>query len=86
MNISTKVRSRLYRYSLWRRCRVAHGSAPHHPLEAFGRVCAVATPITSVLISLANALYDRDFRAEGRHLGVLGWDGLTAEQILGQVG
>lgn len=56
------------------------------PLEAFGRVCAVATPITSVLISLANALYDRDFRAEGRHLGVLGWDGLTAEQILGQVG
>ncbi|MDB4896079.1 MAG: hypothetical protein JWN15_2341 [Firmicutes bacterium] len=49
-------------------------------------MCAVATPITSVLISLANALYDRDFRAEGRHLGVLGWDGLTAEQILGQVG
>jgi opine dehydrogenase len=56
------------------------------PLEAFGRLCGVPTPITSTLITLAHHLYDRDFRAEGRHLGVLGWDGLTAEEILGQVG
>jgi opine dehydrogenase len=55
------------------------------PLEAFGRLCALPMPITAMLINLANELYDRDFRAEGRHFGVFGWDGLTAEQIIGQV-
>lgn len=56
------------------------------PLEALAQLNGLQVPITAMLITLASELYGRDFRAEGRHLGVLGWDGLTPEQILGQVG
>jgi opine dehydrogenase len=55
------------------------------PLEALGRVAGVPTPLAGLLISLASELHDRDYRQAGRHLGVLGWAGLTAEQILKQV-
>jgi opine dehydrogenase len=56
------------------------------PLEALGRLNGLPVPITTMLITLANELYGKDFRIEGRHLGVLGWDGLTPGQILSQVG
>ncbi len=55
------------------------------PLEALGRLAGVPTPVASLMISLASQLHDKDYRQIGRHLGVLGWDGLTAEQILKQV-
>lgn len=55
------------------------------PLEALGRLAGVATPVTSLLITLASELHGRDYRQTGRHLGVLGWDGLTAENIVEQV-
>lgn len=55
------------------------------PLEALGRLTGVPTPVTSVLISLASELHDRDYRRTGRNLGVLGWEGLSATQILEQV-
>lgn len=55
------------------------------PLEALARLSGLSVPITAMLITLASELYRRDFRSEGRHLGVLGWEGLTPEQILGQV-
>lgn len=55
------------------------------PLEALGRVAGVNTPVTSLLITLASELQDRDYRQTGRHLGTLGWEGLTAAQILEQV-
>jgi opine dehydrogenase len=55
------------------------------PLEAFGRLTSVTTPIASLLITLASELHDQDYRQAGRHLGVFGWDGLSPTQILEQV-
>lgn len=55
------------------------------PLEGFGRVTGVATPIASLLITLASELHDRDYRQTGRHLGLFGWEALTAQEIIGQV-
>ena len=56
------------------------------PLEALGRLAGVPTPVTSLLISLASELKEKDYRQAGRHLGALGWEGLSADQILEQVG
>lgn len=55
------------------------------PLEALGRLTGVPTPLTSVLISLASEVHDRDYRRMGRHLNALGWEGMTAEEILAKV-
>jgi opine dehydrogenase len=55
------------------------------PLEALGRLAGVPTPLASLMISLASQLHDRDYRQSGRHLGVLGWEGLSADDILKQV-
>ncbi|MDB4896701.1 MAG: octopine/nopaline dehydrogenase [Firmicutes bacterium] len=55
------------------------------PLEALGKLAGLHTPVTSLLISLASELHDRDYRQTGRHLGVFGWEGLSAEQILARV-
>lgn len=55
------------------------------PWEALGRLAGVPTPVSSALIALASELHDRDYRATGRNLTVLGWEGMTAEEILKQV-
>lgn len=55
------------------------------PLEAFGRLTGVSTPITSLLISLASTLHEVDYRQSGRHLGQFGWEDLSVAEILGQV-
>lgn len=55
------------------------------PLEALGQLVGVPTPVTTVLISLASELHNKEYRQIGRSLASLGWDGLTAAQILKQV-
>lgn len=55
------------------------------PWEALAKLAGVATPVTTVVISLASELHDRDYRQTGRNLQVLGWEGLSAAEILEQV-
>ena len=55
------------------------------PLEALGQAAGVPTPVATLLISLASVLHEREYRQTGRHLGVLGWHGLTTKDILKQV-
>lgn len=55
------------------------------PLEALGRLADVPTPVSSALISLACELHEKDYRATGRNLKMLGWEGLTLEEISAKV-
>ena len=50
-------------------------------LESLAQKAGIDTPITSALISLANALLQTDFRANGRTLKKLGLQDLDIEQI-----
>lgn len=51
------------------------------PITELGRVAGIPTPASDAVIEMANLLTDRDFRAEGRNLAALGWQGMTVAQI-----
>lgn len=51
------------------------------PWSSLGRQLNVGTPTMDALIHLANVLYAKDFRTEGRTVGTLGLAGLSATQI-----
>lgn len=55
------------------------------PLEAFGKVAGVPTPLTTLLITLASEIHEKEYRQTGRHFDRFGWSDLTAAQILEQV-
>jgi opine dehydrogenase len=55
------------------------------PWEALGQLAGAATPVITMLITLASELHERDYRRTGRHLGILGWEGLAAGQVLALV-
>ena len=52
------------------------------PLEAFGRLYGVDTPLISSLIHLSNALMECDYRKIGRTDRVMGIQGLDAKEFL----
>lgn len=51
------------------------------PLEAFGQLAGVATPVMTSVINLANELLGQDFRVVGRNLKCLGLEGLSVSEI-----
>lgn len=51
------------------------------PMEALGGLTGISTPTISALISMAQVVADRDFRATGRTLERLGLSGLTPAAI-----
>ena len=51
------------------------------PLEAFGQLAGVVTPVMTSVINLANELLGQDFRAVGRNLKCLGLEGLSVSEI-----
>ncbi|MFZ5815593.1 MAG: NAD/NADP octopine/nopaline dehydrogenase family protein [Bacillota bacterium] len=51
------------------------------PISELGRACGVLTPVTDMLIGLANTIFGVDFRAMGRTLDKLGMVGWNAERI-----
>lgn len=51
------------------------------PISEFGRALGVRTKIIDSLIDMANAIFKKDFRSNGRNLSALGLDGLNLEQI-----
>ena len=56
------------------------------PWESVSRELGLPAPITGLLIEVANALYGRDLRADGRTALSLGLTGLSAGQIRARVG
>jgi len=52
------------------------------PLASLARVCNVETPTIDMIIDLANIVYQKDFRAEGRTIETLGLEGLSSREIL----
>ncbi len=51
------------------------------PIEDMGKMAGVEMPICSSLITLANSLLDRDFRAIGQTLGSIGLGELTLPEL-----
>ncbi len=51
------------------------------PIAELGQACGVPTPVTDMLIQLANVTCGVDFRQTGRTLAALGMAGWTPEQI-----
>ena len=51
------------------------------PTAALGSVLGVATPTMDLVIDVANQVYARDFRQEGRTLGRLGLEGRSAAEL-----
>ena len=51
------------------------------PLEAFGQLAGVETPVMTSVIELANRLLGQDFRAAGRNLKCLGLEGMNVSEI-----
>ena len=51
------------------------------PLEAFGQLAGVETPVMTSVIELANRLLGQDFRAAGRNLKCLGLEGMSVSEI-----
>ena len=52
------------------------------PIASLARVCKVETPTIDMVIDLANIVYQKDFRAEGRTVKTLGLEGLSSREIL----
>ncbi|NLJ83534.1 MAG: NAD(P)-binding domain-containing protein [Halanaerobiaceae bacterium] len=52
------------------------------PLASLARVCNVETPTIDMIIDLANIVYQKDLRAEGRTIETLGLEGLSSREIL----
>ena len=51
------------------------------PVADLGKKLGIATPNIDLIIDLANAIYERDFRAQGRTLERLGLEDLDVEQL-----
>jgi opine dehydrogenase len=51
------------------------------PIEELGRLCEVATPMTTSLINLASRILDQDLRSRARSLQELGLDDLSPEDL-----
>lgn len=51
------------------------------PIAELGKACGVATPVTEMLIALANTTFGTDFRQTGRTLERMGMLGWTPQQI-----
>ena len=51
------------------------------PISELGRIAGIATPNMDAVIQLTSAVYNRDFRAEGRCAANLGLDGMSKEQV-----
>ena len=51
------------------------------PIAALGDAAGVATPNIDAVIQLTCAIYERDFRAEGRNAKKLGIEGMSKEQV-----
>ncbi len=52
------------------------------PYADVGEQVGVSTPVSKSLISIASAVFDRDFYAEGRSAKNLGLEGMSAEEIV----
>ncbi len=55
------------------------------PISSFAKMCGVETPTINLIIDLANTVYDRDFRIEGRTVESLGISTLSPEEIINLV-
>ena len=53
--------------------------------SSLGRLCNVPTPTIDAIILLASILNNEDYRAKGRDLTVMGFDGMTKEEIINYV-
>lgn len=51
------------------------------PISTLGQVAGVPTPNIDAVIQLTSAIYNRDFRSEGRCAKNLGLEGMTLEQV-----
>jgi len=51
------------------------------PISEFGKALGVETKVIDSLIDIANAIFKKDFRGNGRNLSRLGLEGLSLEQI-----
>ncbi len=51
------------------------------PIEDMGKLVGIEMPICSSLITLANSLLGRDFRAEGQTLANIGLGDMTVPQL-----
>ena len=51
------------------------------PLSELGRTAGVPTPNIDAVIRLAETIYDKDFRKEGRSAKRMGIEGMTKEQV-----
>jgi opine dehydrogenase len=51
------------------------------PIAALGKACGVATPVTEMLVDLANTIFGADFWQTGRTLEKLGMAGWSPQQI-----
>lgn len=51
------------------------------PISEFAKIAGVKTPTIDSLINIANIIFKRDFRKEGRNLSSLGLEGLSVKQI-----
>lgn len=54
-------------------------------MSSFAKMCSVKTPTIDLIIDLANTVYERDFRKEGRTTKSLGVSGLSSEEIVNLV-
>jgi opine dehydrogenase len=52
------------------------------PLRELARKAGIDTPMADAVVNVASVLAGQDFRTAGRHLGRLGWDGLSSKEIL----
>lgn len=55
------------------------------PISSFAKLCNIETPTIDLIIVLAETVYDRNFRLEGRTIESLGVDNLTSEEIVNLV-
>ncbi|MFW6288057.1 MAG: NAD/NADP octopine/nopaline dehydrogenase family protein [bacterium] len=55
------------------------------PISSFAKMCNVDTPTIDLIIELAETVYDRNFRLEGRTIESLGISNLTPNEILNLV-
>jgi opine dehydrogenase len=51
------------------------------PISEFGRALGLKTTVIDSLINIANTIFRKDYRKDGRNLTRLGLNGLDLEQI-----
>lgn len=55
------------------------------PIASLGKICNIETSTIDMIITLANIVYERDFRADGRTVKSLGLEGLNSKEIINLV-